>query len=163
MKIRSKRSLILLAAGIMISGAMVAYAATLFTQTFPGQTFATASLTAGPCTNNQLVIVPSESVIPGIAGSGASIVYACGTAGTGADAAFQTATGNNPVSVTPTFTVPSGWALGVSPVSSGPCQTGLISLTTATPVSLAGGTFYDYCLSSLSASTFTSFSITWSQ
>ena len=159
MKIKLTRHLMLFTAVILLSGGLVAYAATtLFSQSFPGQTFATATLTAGSC-GGSLVLDPSLSTYT-VAGSIATLLYACDTSES--PAFSSTGSTSDLISVTPTFTVPSGWILDVDNVGDN-CHAPIASLTTATPVTLPGGTNYIYCLSSSSASNFTSFSITWSQ
>ena len=162
----------LVAAVALLSGTMVVYAATtLFTQTFPGQTFTTLTLVEGSsCSGGNLEIDTAGSTIPTDSGSFSRIMYDCSTS----QQAFSTqGSANATITVTPTFTVPAGWALAVTgavypfnaasqPCSSNP-STVYPALTSGTPVTLNGGTNYVYCLTSSSASTFTSFSITWSQ
>jgi hypothetical protein len=157
MKLSRRRRLVLLAAISMLSGTMVAYAATLFTQTFPGQTFATPSINEGTCTSG-LVVFTSASNIPPVGGNPATIAYACDPSGS--PYAFSQ---NAPsVTVTPTFTVPSGWTLGVGAAAT-PCASPT-TLTSGSPVTLGGvpAGAWNYCLSTTSATTFTSFTITWS-
>ena len=160
MKLRKPRKLLLFSALALLSSSMVVYAATtLFTQTFPGQTFTVITLTAGSCGSS--LLLNSGSVVPTYAGSTAYLDYDCG-GGFGQEAFSSTGTTSTVATATPTFTLPSGWTLSVINYGSG-CNVGYTVLTSGTPISLTGGTQYQYCLTSNSASTFTSFSITWSQ
>jgi hypothetical protein len=137
---------------ILLSGGLVTYAATnLFTQSVPGQTFNSAFL-IGKCSS--LVLEPSLSNIP-LAGNAGFLAYDCGTS-----AAFiANPAGSGPA--TPTFNVPTGWTLGVSPVSSD-CSP-QTTLTSGTAVTLTLSSGYLYCLTTTSATNFTSFSILWTQ
>ena len=158
MKLKTSKKLIIIAAISLLSSTMVVYAATtLFTQTFPGQTFTVVTLTAGSC-GGSLVLNSGLSVVPAYAGGTAYLEFDCG----GSDAFSSTGTTSTVATATPTFTLPSGWSLSVAGLGAG-CNTGTTPLTSGSPVSLTGGTPYEYCLTSSSASTFTSFSITWSQ
>ena len=160
MKLKTSRKLMLIAAVSLLSGSMVVYAATtLFTQTFPGQTFTVVTLTAGSCGSS--LVLNSGSVVPTYAGGAAYLEYDCG-GGVGGEAFSSTGTTSTMATATPTFTLPSGWSLSVAGYGSG-CTSGTTPLASGTPISLTGGTTYEYCLTSSSASTFTSFSIAWSQ
>jgi len=155
------RTVMIFAAVLLLSGGLVAYAATtLFTQTFPSQTFTTPTLVAGSgCTSGNLVLDSSASTIPVYAGSPALIVYACSTSGA---TAFNIV--GPSVTVTPTFTVPTGWTLGIDTAADA-CKT-TTGLTSGSPITLSQSVFSGagwYCLTTSSASNFTSFSITWSQ
>ena len=168
MKLKTSKKFMLVAAIALLSGSMVVYAATLFTQTFPGQTFTTASLVAGTC-GSTLQLSPDEgNNAGGFAGNSASLVFDCAPPPTclacGSDLYAFTTQGptSGTVTATPTFTVPTGWTLGVSTDVSGGC-TGVLALTSGTPATLTGGSSFVYCLSTSSSSTFASFSITWSQ
>lgn len=161
MKLKTSRKLMLIAAVSLLSGSMVVYAAsTLFTQTFPGQTFTVVTLTAGGC-GSSLVLDNAFSVIPSYAGNAAYLDFDCGA--TGGEAFSSTGTTSTMATATPTFTLPSGWSLSVAGYGASCSSPGTTPLASGTPVSLTGGTNYEYCLNSSSASTFTSFSITWSQ
>ncbi len=87
MKIILTRTVLILALVMMLSGSLVTYAATtLFTQTFPAETFATASLNVGSkCSGGDLVLVPADSTVPNSAGQYAALEFACDSTG---DAAF---------------------------------------------------------------------------
>ena len=151
----------LFAAVTLLSSGLVVYATTtLFSQTFPSQTFTTASLSQNNCSP---LVLEYASTLPSFAGSPATLIYSCSLAPiTVGDAAFSTTgTTSNTVTVTPTFSVPSGWALGLDKWN-GNCASPT-TLTSATPITLTGGSFFAYCLTTTSASNFTSFSITWSQ
>jgi len=161
MKLRRKQRLMLIAAVVVLSGAMVAYAATLFTQTIPGQTFNVVTLTAGSC-GGSLVLNSGASEVPAYAGSPSYLQYDCG-GGPGQQAFSSTGTTSTTATATPTFTLPSGWSLSVQGYGDGCFAVGNTILTSGTPVGLTGGSTYEYCLTSSSASTFTSFAITWSQ
>jgi hypothetical protein len=155
-----KRSIMVFAAIILISGGLVSYAAaTLFTQTFPTQTFGTPLL-SGCATLTSSVVVNSQS--KGYEGTPTTIVYSCGTT-----AALILATGLTSLTVTPTFTQPSGWILGIEGSDIG-CATGVTNsslgvtnLTSGQSVTLTSAS-YDYCLFSASATNITSpFTISW--
>jgi hypothetical protein len=136
---------------ILFSGSLVAYAATdLFDQTIPGQTFNTPYLT-GKCSS--LVLEPSLSNIP-LAGGSGFLLYSCSTS-----AAFVPTT--NPGPATPKFNLPTGWTLSVAP-STADCI-GVTNLTSGTPVTLTISAGYDYCLTTTSASNFSSFDVLWTQ
>ena len=160
MKIKTSKKLMLIATFAVLSSTMAVYAATtLFTQTFAGQTFAAAAsyLTAGTC-GGSLVLDSSSSTIPSSSGLPAVIVYDCGVS----NPAFTS--GSVAVPTTPTFTVPTGWTLGLDTISDPtPCSSIALYLATGTPVTLASGAQWFYCLTTSSASTYASFSITWSQ
>lgn len=166
MKIILTRTVLILALVMMLSGSLVTYAATtLFTQTFPAETFATASLNVGSkCSGGDLVLVPADSTVPNSAGQYAALEFACDSTG---DAAFtSTGTTSTTVTVTPTFTLPSGWNFFVGPQNSPTtiaCSNVEYEPTSGSPVTLTGGTSYAYCLTSTSASSFSSFTVTWSQ
>jgi hypothetical protein len=151
---------------LLLSGGLVAYAATmLFTQTFPSQTFATGTLQAGTnCTGGSLVLVPTGSSYT-IAGSPAILEYACNSSGS--PAFTSTGSTSDHVNATPSFAIPSGWNLYVPLPIPGPVSclnfTFTYTLTSGTQLSIIGGTSYFYCLTTTSASNFTSFTITWSQ
>lgn len=161
MKMRMTKALMIFTCILVLSGGLTVYAATsLFTQTFSGQTFTTASLVEGSC-GGTLQLDTSLSTIPTYSGDTAAIVYDCGSAN-GVDPSFSTqGTISTSVTVTPTYTVPSGWSLSLSPADVPSCPG--TALTSGTPISLQGGSPYLYCLTSSSASNYSSFSITWSQ
>lgn len=172
MKPKMSRRLMLAAAVAMLSGSTVVYAATtLFTQTIPGQTFVTASMTAGSCSGTPELDTYLSYAPGGFASNPAQMIYDCnpdplGATNTGT-AAFSTQGSTSiTVTATPTFTVPTGWTLGVegkpSSGSSTECN-GMTALTSGTPVTLAGGTSFVYCLSTKSASSFSSFSVSWTR
>lgn len=145
---------------LLLSGLVVYAATTLFTQSFPAQTFNTASLTSGCGTlvfDTYVTYAPSA---PFIGGQPAQIVFDCGNSGvplpygTPVAAFSTTGTTSTTVTVTPTFTVPTGWTLGIEttpPGGSGTCS-GTTTLTTTSSVTLTGGTGYFYCLTTSSAS-----------
>ena len=161
MKLKTSKKLMLIATVSLLTSTMVVYAATtLFTQTFPGQTFnSVASLTEGTC-GNSLVLDTSASTIPSAAGQAATLVYACDTSG---GAAFNS--NGAPQSVTPSFTqLPAGWTLTIDETSdTSLCGTSAAALTSGTPFTPTSPNSFVYCLTTSTASTFTSFSITWSQ
>ena len=162
MKMKITRTVMIFTTVLLLSGGLVAYAtSTLFTQTFPSQTFNTASLVQGTaCSGGNLVIYAGDSTIPKFAGSPAVITYGCDS--TGSTAFSTTGTTSNTVTATPTITtLPTGWTLTAVPFTNSLC-TGT-SLTSGSPATLTGGTNYYYCLSTTSASNFTSFAITWAQ
>jgi hypothetical protein len=159
LKMKMKRSMMLFTALIILSGGLVTFAAAnLFTQTFPTQTFGTPLL-SGCATLTSSVIVNSQS--KGYEGTPTTIVYNCGTS-----AAFSMATGLTSLTVTPTFTQPSGWILGIDGSGGGGCATGVTNsgvtnLTSGQSITLASSS-YDYCLFSASATNITSpFTISW--
>ena len=160
MIIKLTRTLIIFGTVLLLSGGLTVYAATtLFTQNIPGQTVLTPLLTEGTsCSGGNLYLDPNTSTNPLIAGKSALLGFTCTTTGGAGSEAFDTAGGT--VSVTPTFTVPTGWSLGVSSLEACTTPTGL---TSGTPVTLTSSSPYWYCLTSTSASTFTSFAITWAQ
>ena len=159
MEMKLTRTIVIFTSVLLLSGGITVYAATtLFTQSFPGQTFNTPTLIQGStCAGDILVVDTSVGTIPTDSGGSAVIEYACDSAG---DAAFET-TGTTSVTATPTFTAPTGWTLDVD-VTTDNCVHP-ITLTSGTPLTLAGGLFMDYCLTTSSATTFGAFSIIWSQ
>lgn len=169
MKLKASRKLFLVAAVSMISGAMVVYAATtLFTQTFPSQTFATPTLVQGStCSGGSLVLDTTASTIPAFSGEYSQLVYGCDSAG---DAAFVAqGGGGTSLTVTPTFTAPLAygypWTVAIDTTTdpSGLCKgTSTTAITSTSPITLPGGNSYVYCLTANPAASFTSFSITWS-
>ena len=113
---------------------------------------------------NRLKLDKSESTVPSFAGSPSTLVYACNP-GSPAFSTLKSASGSTP-SVIPIFSVPSGWTLGVG-ISrpSGECSSKnrVVTLISGGAIVLRSGAKYVYCLSSPSASSFTMFSISWSQ
>ena len=106
-----------------------------------------------------------QSTVPHFAGSPANLAYGCGWGGL--LPAFVTGwqRGGSSVTVTPTFVLPSGWTLSLGRFSFfHECSPGggLTPLESGTPVTLAPLAGYVYCLSTADASSFSSFSITWS-
>ena len=162
MKLKTSKKLMLIATVSLLSSTMVVYAATtLFSQTFPAQTFQTPTLAQGStCSGGALVLDSSASTNPTYSGSPSALVYGCDANG---GAAF-TAVGpiGGPVSATPTFTTPTGWALAVILVGD-MCTTSTPTTGSGQPVILTGGDSYNYCLYDTTASNFASFSITWTQ
>jgi len=162
MKLKKSRKLILVAAISMLSGAMVVYAATLFTQSFPSQSFATPTLVQGStCSGGNLVLDSAASTIPSYSGLPAALVFGCDSSG---DTAFSS---QSFVTATPIFTVPSGWSLAiVNQGALGECNTTSpptsLTLTSGVPFSFSAVSI-DYCLYSSSATTFPPFTVTWSQ
>lgn len=149
------RSVMIFTAIVILSGGSVAYAAAnLFTQSIPGQTFNTA-FEISKCTS--LVLDTAMSNVP-LAGGSGYLSYDCSTG-----AAFY-ASSSSVGPVTPTFTVPTGWTLGVA-LTENYCTTGYVTnLTSGTPVTLNNPTAgYQYCLVTTSASNFTTFNVAWSQ
>ena len=150
----------LFAAVILLSSGLVVYAATtLFTQTFPGQTFSSPPgfLTAGSCGNN-LLLDQNYSTIPKYSGLSANLVFDCTVNATSPTRPAFT-TGSSASTVTPTFTEPTGWNLAID---NNPNCVIPIFLASATPMKLLSSSSYYYCLIG-SSGNFSSFSITWSQ
>lgn len=174
MRFKTKSRLAILSTFAILSTGMVAFALTaLFTQTFPGQTFTTTTSTSTTTTSalgvlsegscgDSLVLDTTDSVIQS-QGQGATLVYACGA--TSATPAFTTS--NVGGQATPTFTVPTGWSLGIITTNSpGLCSGSPQSvepLSSGASISFGTSLSYVYCLTAASASDFTSFSVTWSQ
>jgi hypothetical protein len=168
---------------VLFGGGLVAYSATNFLFTAKQSNFdppSTVSFLAFQSGNTsrmhhlppalrpdckRLTLDSRQSTIPKFSGLPGVLVYACGKVG---EPAFSTVKSSNGIAplVTPTFTAPSGWTLGVGiEQSSGECSLGdgLISLRSGISVVLVSGTNYVYCLSSTNASSFSRFSISWSQ
>lgn len=163
MKVKTTRKLMLVATVALLSGSMVVYAAaTLFTQTIPGQTFAVVSLNVGSC-GSALSLDAALSQVPSISGNSAHLGFDCN----GSPAFTTNGTVSESATATPAFTLPnSNWGLWVWPVGTDACNgtpAPAYPLTSGTPVALEGGTSYVYCLMTSSAASFSSFSITWSQ
>lgn len=113
---------------------------------------------------DRLKLDKRESTVPSFAGSPSTLVYAC-NAGSPAFSTAKSARGST-LSVIPIFSVPSGWTLGVGiSQPSGECSSKnrIVTLISGSPIVLRSGAKYVYCLSSPSASSFTMFSISWSQ
>jgi hypothetical protein len=128
MKMKLTRTLVILTSVLILSVGLTAYAATtLFTQSFPGETFTTsvASLKAGgSCCGGTLYLDPNTSIVPIIAGLPATLIYARGKVGHAAFSSLSSG-GGKLLSVTPVFIAPSGWTLGVGIAqSSGECTLG---------------------------------------
>lgn len=146
---------------LLVSGGLVAYATTtLFTQSFPSQTFVTQSKSGVSLFSQCNGITQSSKSNTSYAGSPAQILYGCYSFGNIIAAFYTNGTTSSSVMATPTFTEPTGWTLGLT--DNGGCIS-TITLTSGAAISLSGGTNYLYCLTTSSASNFTSFSITWSQ
>jgi hypothetical protein len=167
MKLKTSRKLMLIAAVSLLSGSMVVFAATtLFTQSFPGQQFTTASLVPGSTCSGGTLVGPYEPINPTYSNNPSALGYGCGAGG---DSAFTVqGTSSIQVTVTPTFSVPTGWSLyAVS--TPGWCEvpeptvSQVVPLTSGSPLTFNGGSSWVYCLTSSSASTFAAFTITWSQ
>jgi len=185
LKVTRTKTLVLVSALVIFSSSLVAFAlTTLFSQTIPGQTFTTSTttttttsttftpgLTEGRC-GNTLVLDTDAGNVPSAAGQSATLVFTCSVA-TSPDAAFTLASGFSSDTVTPTFTLPSGWSLSVDSLADNPSNVGTctggpyeVSLTSGSSVFLGvdgGINGFVYCLTSSSASTFSSLSVTWSQ
>ena len=181
MQVTRTKTLVLLSALVIFSSSLVAFALTaLFTQTIPGQTFTTtttttststtsaAGLVEGDC-GNSLVLDTGDGSIPSSAGQSAILIFACSVATTGSPVPAFTLT-SSLVTATPTFTLPSGWSLSVDSLADNPSTVGTCrggpyeaSLTSGSSITLTNVAGFVYCLTSSSASTFSSFSVTWSQ
>jgi hypothetical protein len=112
-----------------------------------------------------LVLDSSQSIIPKFAGNPSTLVYGCGKKGAGS--AFTTAPSPNSMTSTivATFAIPTGWRLGVGVAKpSRDCSTsdGVVTLTSGSELTLRSGTNYIYCLTTGSASSFKTFTVTWS-
>ncbi len=172
--------MVLLVAALLLVGGFIAYSATDLFNVQSGFLFANPMVLAfegsvgtyhphsppplrSGCSD--LALDSDQSSIPSFAGRPATLVYGCGKGGD--RPALETAesrTGNTP-SATPMFTLPSGWTLSIGKTkSSGECSSrdGMITLSSGTPITLHSGTDYVYCLTTSSASSFPTFSITWS-
>jgi len=165
LKVRMSKKLILVGALLILSSSMVTYAlTTLFSQSFPSQTFATPLLVQGPkCSGGNLVLDPSAGFVPTYASGLALLVYGCDSSG---DAAFyQQGTGS--FAAVPTFTLPTGWivlSIDTTTDPSGLCEgTTVEPLTSGTGVTVIGGSSYVYCLSTNPATSFSTFSISWAE
>ena len=175
MRVGKAKTLGILSAVALFSTVIVAFALTsFFTQTIPGQTFTQSStttstfvMTEGTCGNDP-VLDHSFGTIPDSAGQPATLVFTCSDSPT-PDPAFVENTSGAAI---PTFTLPSGWSLYVdslSELTSGSlCTHGQYEagpLTSGEDAGLlTGGALagqFVYCLTSTSASTFTSFTINW--
>ena len=166
MKVRITKKLFLFAALLILSSSVVTYAlTTLFTQTFPSQTFTAETLVQGSdCSGGNLHVDSATQIANIFLGKGATIFYDCSDS----DQAFSTqGTTSDTITATPTITgLPAGWTLKLGvvsyPILTNPCS-GALTLTSGSPVVLTGGTDYGYCFSTNSATSFSSFTITWSQ
>ena len=153
------RTVMISVAILLCSSGLVVYAATvLFVQNFPGQTFSTAHVVAGTC-GSTLVLDTGASIIQ-LVGQSSILVYACSTLGA---AALTTPSTGNTTAIA-TFTVPTGWTLGVDIISDG-CAGGTDQVTLSSGVSHTYPISMDYiyCLTSNSATAFSGFQITWTQ
>ena len=167
MKIRASRKLIAVTAFVILSSSMVVYAATtLFTQTFPAQTFATPTLVPNSaCVAGALVLDTTDSTNPTYSGGPSALVYGCDASG--ASAFTVQGTSKFLISVTVTVTgLPTGWTLLIVN-SPSQCTTslsaGITSSGTYAAQLFTGGTSWLYCLYSQNAASFSSFSIAYSQ
>ena len=112
------------------------------------------------CSN--LVLDKAHSTIPTFAGGPASLAYGCGDGG-GAPAFVTTQSHSvKKLTVTPLFSAPAGWILGLSRATgSWGCSSGITPLKSGTPVTLSPRTDYSYCLTTTGASSFSPFPVTW--
>lgn len=107
---------------------------------------------------------PTQSIVPTDAGKPATLAYGCG--GGGASAAFATGHSHSTkrLTVTPVFTLPEGWSLGIGAVApSGECSSGEVALSSGTALVLSPDTSYVYCLSATNALSFSSFLVSWTR
>jgi len=114
---------------------------------------------------NRLVLDKAESIIPTYAGNPATLVYGCSLGGL--FPAFWTTSprGAQHSPFTPTFTLPRGWSLSIGTWQlSRQCtsQDKTTPVTSGHPVVLPPGSLFIYCLTARGASSFSSFSLTWS-
>lgn len=168
MKIKLTRTLMIFITVIILSGGLVAYASTtLFTQTFPSQTFNAPLVQNATCAEGGSLNYTNTSVL-GAEGAPSTLIVACFNKGLVGIGAFAPLVGTSSIKFIPTFTLPTGWNLAVDTIGiSGPyslCANGAnqVNLASGVGVSLLSGDNYFYCLTSSSSSNFTSFSITWS-
>jgi len=119
---------------------------------------------SGRC--SKLTLDRGQSVNDRVAGGPSTLVFGCGR--NGDLPAFSTAhgPGGKALLLTPSFSLPIGWALSISKSRSiRECSFvyGMTSLRSGQGVILQPDTSYVYCLSTASASSFASFSVTWSR
>lgn len=123
---------------------------------------AAASLVKGVC--NSLALNRGQSSIPRFAGSPATLTYGCG--GGGVFPAFVTIQlrSSRLLTLTPIFRVPSGWTLGIAKFKvTGECSPGnVVELSSGSSATLSPNTGYAYCLSTIGATSFSTFSVRWS-
>ena len=114
------------------------------------------------CTS--LVLDSSHSTIPQFGGSPASMAYGCGVGGASPAIVTSHSHSSKKLTATPVFSNPLGWSLGLREATGlGGCSSGVIPLISETPVTLSPSTNYSYCLTTTDASTFSPFSVTWTQ
>ena len=115
---------------------------------------------------SRLTLDSEQSTIPSFAGRPATLVYACGKGGDRPAFVTTESRSDNSPSTTPIFTVPPGWTFSIGKAkSSGECSVDnkMVSLSSGIPITLPSSTDYVYCLATTSASSFSTFSISWSQ
>jgi hypothetical protein len=116
------------------------------------------------CSN--LVLNSAQSIQPQFSGRPSSLVFSCGKSGNlPAFLSLFTGKGKS-LSVTPIFTIPTGWTLSVGKSRlTGECTSTdqMVALSSGSSVTLHPLTAYVYCLTTPSASSFTTFSVSWSQ
>ena len=106
-----------------------------------------------------------QSTVPSFAGAPADLVYGCGR--NGGRPAFSTghSHGGKPLLLTPTFSLPTGWTLSVGKArllhECSP-RDRMVVLGSGRSTVLQPDTDYVYCLTTTSASSFATFSVTWS-
>lgn len=112
---------------------------------------------------DSLTLIIDSSNVPKFAGLSATLVYGCSKNGL---PAFSTGPFRSTQAFTPRFTLPSGWSLSIGFARHhGDCSSsdGIVSLSSGTSITLPAKTSYIYCLTTNSASNFSSFTISWAQ
>jgi len=113
----------------------------------------------------RLVLNKAESSIPSFAGSSSTLTYGCNIRGLLPAIWTTTARSAQPSAFTPTFTLPTGWSLSIGRwqlLHECTPQDKTMLLISGHSIVLPPGNLFVYCLTSRGASTFSSFTVTWS-